>query len=699
MKLKDIMTANDLVLGPECTVREAAALFLAHHTDSAPVVGADGALLGLFTAHHINRAVSVNMEASTRVSALMQRDIRIGRPDDAVEDLVYFGQGQLPVVDDGRVVGMISRTCYARAIAERNLKISSEFKAIINSTSYMIIATDMSGLITVFNAAAEKILGIGVDDALGTDIFGLELGIDFVEVIRSGRELPPQKVSVKGLPYIVSIYPVEMNGVPVGMVSRFQDITELEIISHELENVKELNRDLDAIIESSYDGIWVTDGDANVLRINRAYETITGLPCASFYGRNMRDLVREGYFSQSVTLVVLEERTRQTIFQETKTGKTLLVTGNPIVDETGQIIRVVTNVRDITEMKQLIEKLDESQRIARIFQSELNDLRRKYKTFDKMIWNSSEMKKLIDAASKIAQVSSTVLIVGESGTGKELVAEYIHKNSSRAGQPLIKVNCGAIPENLIESELLGYESGAFTGAKRGGKPGYFEIASGGSLFLDEIAEMPFNLQSKLLRVLESQEVTRIGGEKPRAVDVRVIAATNKNLVELVRSNKFREDLFYRLNVVPLPIPPLRDRKEDIPYLIGHFVSVYNKTLKMTRRILPGVIDACMEYDWPGNVRELKNLIERLMVLSAKDDIGIEDLPPSIRGHAPGASSQVVITSLMPLKDAVMSLEKQLLQKAYDLNKTTRQMAEELKIDASTIVRKAAKYGITHRKPD
>ncbi len=694
MKLKDIMTMNSLVLGPGCTIREAAALFLDHHVDSAPVVDDDGTLLGLFTAHHINRAVSRDMPAGTPVHELMQRDIRIGRPDDAVEDLVHFGQGQLPVVDGGRVVGMISRTCYARAIAERNLKISSEFKAIINSTSYMIIATDTRGVITVFNVAASRILGIGVDDALGMNIAALDLGIDFEEAIRSGREVPVQKVTVRGMPYIVSIYPVEMNGEQAGIVARFLDITELVTVSHELENVKELNRDLDAIIESSYDGIWFTDGDANVLRINKAYEAITGLPRASFYGRNMRDLVREGYFDQSVTLLVLRERTRQTIFQETKTGKSLLVTGTPIVDERGEIIRVVTNVRDITEMKQLIEKVDETQRIARIYESELNDLRRKYRTFDKMIWNSAEMKKLIESLSRIAQVSSTVLIVGESGTGKELIAEYIHANSGRAAAPLIRVNCGAIPESLIESELLGYETGAFTGARRGGKPGYFEIANGGSLFLDEIAEMPFSLQSKLLRVLESQEVTRIGGEKPRAVDVRVIAATNKNLVDLVRAGKFREDLFYRLNVVPVAVPPLRERREDIPYLVAHFVSMYNKTLKMTRRILPSVIDACVGYDWPGNVRELKNLIEHLMVIAAKDEIGPDDLPASLLKRPTAAAGLVVITSLMPLKEAVRSVEKQLLQKAYDLNKTTREMAEELKIDASTIVRKAAKYGIT-----
>ncbi|TAL33667.1 MAG: PAS domain S-box protein [Spirochaetes bacterium] len=695
MKLKDIMTVAFPSLGPECSIREAAAIFLAHRTDSAPIVDSHGSLLGLFTTHHINHAVSMDMGGTTPVGSLMKVDVKIGNPDERVEDIIYFDQGQLPVVDSGRVVGMISRTCFARAVAEKYQRTSSEFKAIINSTSYMIIQTDTDCIINVFNRAAEKILGLGAEFAVGKNISEVLPGIDFRSAIESGHEILPQKVMVRERPYIMSSYPVEMNGTLIGVVSRFQDISELEKISHELENVKELNRDLDAIIESSYDGIWVTDGDANVLRINKAYETITGLPCSSFYGRNMRDLVREGFFSQSVTLLVLEKRSPQTIFQETKTGKSLLVTGNPIFKEKGEIIRVVTNVRDITELKQLIEKLDESQRIARIFQSELNDLRNKYKKYDKIVWNSLEMKKFIDSASKIALVNSTVLVVGESGTGKELVAEFIHTNSSRTSMPLIKVNCGAIPESLIESELLGYESGAFTGARRGGKPGYFEIANNGTLFLDEIAEMPFNLQAKLLRVLEAQEVTRIGGKKPQQIDVRVIAATNKNLIELVNANKFRGDLYYRLNVVPLVVPPLRDRKDDIPYLVAHFVSMFNRTLKMTKRILPEVVDVCMELEWPGNIRELKNLVERLMVLSAKDLIGIDDLPQSFRGGRNATSPGIILTALMPYREAITSVERQLLQMAYSSSKTTRQMAEDLKINASTIVRKAAKYGITH----
>ncbi|HOW84333.1 MAG TPA: sigma 54-interacting transcriptional regulator, partial [Spirochaetota bacterium] len=485
MKLREIMTSNPLVLQSGHTIREAATLFVQHRIDSAPVADPDGTLLGLFTSRHINRAVSQSLDMNTPVETLMTREVISGHPDDRVEDLVYFEQGQVPVMENGVIEGIITRTDFARAVAEHNQKMLGEFHAIINSTAYMIISINENAAINVFNQAAEKIMGIKEDEARGRNIAELFPDIDLTTVLATGRSAPLQKVAVKGRPYIMGGYPIEKLGRVIGAVYRFQDITDLEAISHELENVKELNRDLDAIIESSYDGIWVTDGDGNVLRINKAYETITGLPCSSFYGRNMKDLVQEGYFSQSVTLLVLDTREQQTIYQETKTGKSLLVTGSPVFDEEGNILRVVTNVRDITELKSLITKLDESQRLAGIYQSELSDLKKKFNAFDKIVGVSPKMKNLMDTVCRIAHVNSSVLITGETGTGKELIAEYIHKHSMRADKPLIKVNCSAIPENLIESELFGYETGAFTGARKGGKPGYFEIANGGSIFLDE----------------------------------------------------------------------------------------------------------------------------------------------------------------------------------------------------------------------
>jgi TyrR family helix-turn-helix protein len=310
-----------------------------------------------------------------------------------------------------------------------------------------------------------------------------------------------------------------------------------------------------------------------------------------------------------------------------------------------------------------------------------------------MVVNSPGMRKLMEMVIRLAKVDSTVLIAGESGTGKELIAETLHRNSPRRKGPFIKVNCGAIPENLLESELFGYEAGAFTGAKKEGKPGYFELASGGILLLDEIGELPLSLQVKLLRALQSMEITRVGGTYPLKIDVRIMAATNRDLLKMVQRKQFREDLYYRLNVVPIYVPPVRDRKEDITQFVVHFMQVFNKKYQLTKRISPEVIDIFMKYDWPGNVRELENLIERLIVITPKDIITREDLPSNLSNVGSGNVPQVLVSGIVPLKEAVESVEKQILEKAYVEYNSTRQMAGELKVAASTIVRKAAKYGI------
>jgi TyrR family helix-turn-helix protein len=309
------------------------------------------------------------------------------------------------------------------------------------------------------------------------------------------------------------------------------------------------------------------------------------------------------------------------------------------------------------------------------------------------------MKDLLGMVIRLAQFDSTILITGESGTGKELIAETIHNNSMRKSGPYIKVNCGAIPENLLESELFGYDYGAFTGAKREGKAGYFQLANGGTIFLDEIGDLPFNLQVKLLRVLQNREIVRVGGVKSLPIDVRIVTGTNRNLLDLVERKLFREDLYYRLNVVPVHVPPLRDRKEDVPSLVAHFLQMYNRKHKINRSISTEVVEIFMGYNWPGNVRELENLIERLLVISTKDLLTREDLPSFFGDAIPTNFPEIFVSDIMPIQDAVESVEKLILEKAYAKYRTTRQIAKELKIAASTVVRKAAKYGVTQSNLD
>lgn len=321
---------------------------------------------------------------------------------------------------------------------------------------------------------------------------------------------------------------------------------------------------LNAIIDSSFDGLWISDGEGRVVRINKASEEINDIRAEQVLNRKMEDLVAEGLIDRSVTLEVLKRRAAVTMIQHLKNGKQVLVTGNPVFDKDGKISLVVVNDRDITELNKLRAELEESRALSHRYRRELSKAQWREDHFPDIVARSATMHRVFDTALRVAEVDSTVLIQGESGVGKGLVAKLIHRASKRKDGPFIRVDCGAIPEPLIESELFGYEPGAFTGALTKGKPGYFEMAEAGTLFLDEIGELPKNIQVKLLRFMEENEVVRIGGTKQKKIDTRIIAATHRDLGSMVQESSFRKDLFFRLNVVPLRVPPLRERPEDIP---------------------------------------------------------------------------------------------------------------------------------------
>ncbi len=698
MKLKDIMTVSPIMVRADNTINEVVNIFLENKIDGVPVVDEDNRLVGLFTKGHVYRAISRSLDLDSPVSTLMTREVYTARPDDDFEDVVTPALPRLPIVDDeGRVVGMLTRGDIANAFFNSYQNVSSELETIIDSTHNMIISVDENGVIKVFNRSAERLLGLG-PEVIGQNILDILPASRLMEVILTGRVESMQKVVMRGREFVSNRSPITKDGRIIGAVAVLQDSSELEKISQELHYVKELNKELDAIIESSFDGLYITDGQGITLRLNKAFEMISGINGHEFLGHNVDDIEREGVVSESVTKLVLQRREPVTIIQNYKTGKITLATGNPVFDKNGEIFRVVCNVRDITELNMLNEKLERAQGLTQHYETELRSLRMKYASPERLVANSPEMRKMLDMVIRIAQVESTILISGETGTGKELIAQIIHENSPCSKGPFIKVNCGAIPENLLESELFGYETGAFTGARKEGKPGFFQLASGGTLFLDEIGELPLGLQVKLLRVLQSKEITRVGGTSPIAVDVRIVAATNRDLLEMVQNKQFRGDLYYRLNVLPIHVPPLRERKDDIPNLVVHFVRLFNQKYQLTKRIAPEVVELFMEYDWPGNVRELENLIERLIVITPGDVVNWQDLPMHITNESGDIvsdhASQVTVSGIVPLKDAVESVEKQILQQAYAKYRTTRQMAAELKVDASTIVRKAAKYGIT-----
>ena len=454
-----------------------------------------------------------------------------------------------------------------------------------------------------------------------------------------------------------------------------------------LTSVRELLHELEAIIRSSYDGMFITDGDGVVLRLNEAYERITGLKAGDLIGRNMKNLVAEGYYDESVTLLVMEKRERLTINQTVRNNRKILVTGNPIFDEQGKLFRVVTNVRDITELANLQNQLLKTQEKTLKYKTELSHLRALQIQQNDMIFRSSQMARVIELAMKVADVDSTVLIHGESGTGKELIAKLIHRQGKSAARPFIKINCAAIPEQLLESELFGYEGGAFTGAKKEGKPGLFELSHNGTLFLDEVGDLPLLLQVKLLRAIQEKEIMRVGGTRAITVNTRIIAATHRDIAGMVREGNFREDLYYRLMVVPIELPPLRDRKEDIPLLTMHFLDKFNHHFGFFKRIAPPVIDKLMEYSWPGNVRELENVIERMMVIAPAEELTANLLPESI------GNKKFLPKRGTRLKEAVEQTEAFLLAECYKEHRSWPKVAERLGVDRTTVFRKVVKYGL------
>ncbi|MEN6438255.1 MAG: sigma 54-interacting transcriptional regulator [Syntrophobacter sp.] len=464
--------------------------------------------------------------------------------------------------------------------------------------------------------------------------------------------------------------------------------------------------EIENILEASHDGLFITDGLGNILLVNTAWERICGIPRAFVLGKNAQDLVNQKYYTESSVMAAIRARGKTSIMLEMtrgeKVGQKILATAIPIWSESGEIKRVVANIRDITEILYLKDLLEKTRQLNELYAAELAQMRLQQITKDcDIIARSPGTKRVLEMAAQVAKVDSTVLVTGESGAGKEIVANAIHRLGQRSEGPFIKINCSAIPETLLESELFGYESGAFTGARRQGKPGMFEMAKKGTLFLDEIGDISSSLQVKLLRALQDHEIIRVGGLKPIAVDARIITATNKNLQELVRTGAFRDDLYYRLNVVAIEIPPLRERKEDIPLLTLHFLEKINRKYQFRKKVNPEVIDNFLLYCWPGNIRELENVIERMLVMTEDEEIRVRHLPHYLKKQVITGGERVVFHENIPFKKAMERAERQLLEQALKKHESTRKVARALRINQSTVVRKIKKYHLStpSRDPD
>ncbi|NTU60061.1 MAG: sigma 54-interacting transcriptional regulator [Deltaproteobacteria bacterium] len=463
----------------------------------------------------------------------------------------------------------------------------------------------------------------------------------------------------------------------------------LQRLSEKVARLEEQNRDLMGMIENSYDALAIIDGEGRLILLNPAVERTMGLKNSEILGRKVADLIKEGIIDNATSVKILETPIAQTVLINTIAGKQVLSTGTPVFDAEGRVHRIYVNLRDVTGLNDLKEKFEQSQTLLSKYLLELNEVKQYQMRRKDFVAHNPRMRQVVETAYRMGRVDATVLLLGESGVGKEVVARMIHEASPRAETgTFVKINCGAIPGELLESELFGYEAGAFSGASKEGKPGYFVIADRGTLFLDEIGDMPVPLQVKLLSVIQDQEVTRLGGTKPTKVDVRIVAATNRDLEERVRTGLFREDLFYRLNVVPLQLPPLRDRKEDIPFLLLHFLGKYNRKYGLDHRLSSEVVERLSSFRWPGNVRELANLVEHLVVLSDEKTIRPEHLPAKYLPGSPDRPEERA--ELLPLREELERHEQMVINRIVAGSRTLEEAAHRLGVSLSTLARRLRK---------
>ncbi len=579
---------------------------------------------------------------------------------------------------------------------------SDIFEGIFEHSPNGIVVTDKNLVIRLFNSNSEKLTGMKKVEIIGRKFHDL---FPQVPELRLDQEvLSHEHVNIaliNGKKLHTKYFTINNQNGAVAIVFMMQDLTLDIELTMELDRSKHVVEELEGILEGSFDGVLVTDGEGNVIMVNKSYERITSITKEELLGKNMKELINPVWMKNSVVFLAIQERKPVSLPHTTRQDKNIIVTGTPIFDKSGEIKEVVVNARDISEIYELREELLKAREMEKLYFSNMSDANFQKGQSGNIVVVSRVIKDVFSLAHKVSNFDATVLVLGESGVGKEEIAKYIHNKSIRKDKPFVVINCGAIPEQLLESELFGYEKGAFTGASRDGKMGLFEVAEGGTIFLDEIAEMSFNLQVKLLRVLENREINRVGSVKPIPIDVRVIAATNKDLESRILTHEFREDLFYRLNVIQIKVPPLRDRIEDIAPLALHFLQSFNVKYGQNKKLTYDVIKELEDYKWAGNIRQLKNMMENMAVVSNNEYLQINDLPWQKKSQEAEKTSSTnkMDMDIMPLEKAIEQVERNLLQKAKEKYKSSRKIAQALQVDQSTVVRKMKKYGLASQNDE
>ncbi len=649
-------------------------------------------ILGVVTRNSILEFLAKNLDSDLPIESLIDRNYQSVRVQDLDSDIALGCMestlGDLLVVDeDGKYVTLASYYDSYNLVREKLQVLTRTYDAVLNSTYEGIIAIDSDGKLTVFNEAAGRMLDRDPQRCIGRHVKDVVPTSKLLEVLSSVKPQLREKHKIGMKTFVANRTPIILSGRVMGAISIFQDITSEEELLSELADIKQFMNVLQLIFDNAYLGIVFVDSNGIIQFMNKMYEDLLNIDAEAAIGKHITE-----YFPDSRLPLVIKSGKPELGWKYNFKGRTLVLNRIPI-RKGSEVIGAIAQCifKDISELKDLVGKLDLLERKVKFYRKELTHLLAPKYSLKDIQGNSEAILNLKKLTRLYARTDSPVLIIGDTGTGKELFAHALHASSNRLKGPFVCLNSASLPKELLESELFGYAPGAFTGAHHKGKVGKIELAESGTLFLDEIGELSLSAQAKLLRVLEEKRVERIGDIHPIDVDFRLVAATNKNLEQMVKEGRFRDDLFYRLGTMTLFIPTLKSRSEDIPLLINYYIEQQQKPVKISVRAL----NALMKYQWPGNIRELRNVIERAVTLLDEDDtIDTNHLPSHVIRAASAKRPDTELSDLA-LKGVVWEQEEKTIRAALAHCKGKKaHAAKVLGISRSLLYSKMRRYGMS-----
>lgn len=700
MLLRDLIPGDLAVVQETDTIRHAVQLVRSRRQDAVPVVAAGGRLVGVLTRSNICDVILANISPDLPVSTVMVREpttLREGDPFSDVQALIAHSPvGQAVVVNAaGHPVGLFTKSIAVFELQRQTEVLARHLAAVVDAVEHGVVAVNADGLVTVFNRAAATLYGLEPDAVLGRPAASVIPELPLGHVLATGRPQERLRHTLGSRAVMTNCRLIPGLDVPVGAIAVIHDISQLDQLAGELEGTRQLSRTLETVLEIAYDGVIVVDHQGRITLVNRNMSEFLRKPVGELVGRHITEVMENTRLHIVAQTGEAEHNDVQVI-----RGTRYVVSRLPIIRDGSPSGAVGTvSFQGLRELRGMVQQLEGLERNLAGPREETRSGHRARYTFEHIIGVSPEMERARQEARSAALSNAPVLILGPSGTGKELFAHAIHNAGPRRGSPFLKVNCAAVPEDLLESEFFGYESGAFTGARSQGKKGKFELADGGTLFLDEIGDMSLRLQAKLLRVLQDGEFERVAGTRPTRVDVRAIAATNRDLHAMVQTGQFRLDLYYRLNVLTVQVPALSDRRDDIPPLVQSLIARFNRELS-TRVVgpTPAALALLKAYAWPGNVRELENAIRRAMHLAAGEYIEVENLPSHLRQAGIAASGPPESPDQPVYVTALHQHERELIEQALTAAEGSRtEAAKRLGISRAGLYEKMRRLGLPTRK--